>query len=116
MLAIGNFRTSIYDFADFGILLALIGGLLALRVQMLTRQHEGRSFVQLYAFSGLVVVSGLVCFLLDENLFRMSPVVKVPMYATLGTSICFAFAFSVTDIGGVMCARRDPHAEQLASS
>lgn len=42
--------------------------------------------------------SGVLCFLLDENLFTISKTTKVPLYMVLGVSVCFAFTFSALDL------------------
>ena len=87
--------------ADFGLLFLFIGGALLWRVNTILRATTSRSATQLYVFGGLVVVSGISCFLLDEQLFRVSSVLKIPLYTMLGTSVTFAFAFSIVDLMNV---------------
>jgi hypothetical protein len=44
-------------------------------------------------------VSGLLCFLLEEDWFiHMSPTYKIPVYSILGVSVCFALLFSLIDV------------------
>lgn len=52
----------------------------------------------LFCFSSLVFLSGVLCFVLDENLFSLSSGIKVPLYLMLGISVCFAFTFSAMDL------------------
>mmetsp|Transcript_1285 Transcript_1285/g.1334 ORF Transcript_1285/g.1334 Transcript_1285/m.1334 type:complete len:174 (-) Transcript_1285:150-671(-) len=50
-------------------------------------------------FAMLVLGSGLLCFSLEKNWFKtISASAKVPSYALLGTSISFAFIYSVMDL------------------
>ncbi|CAD7926904.1 unnamed protein product [Amoebophrya sp. A25] len=50
-------------------------------------------------FSYLVIVSGILCFMLERDwYFRMSPFTKVPLYSILGISVSFALTFSVIDL------------------
>ncbi|KAA0153354.1 hypothetical protein FNF27_02796 [Cafeteria roenbergensis] len=86
----------------FGFLFLFIGGALLWRVGSVLRATSSSSATQLYVFGGLVVASGLSCFLLDEHLFRFSPIVKIPLYVMLGTSVTFAFAFSIVDLMNVI--------------
>jgi hypothetical protein len=90
--------------ADFGLLFLFIGGALLWRVNSILRATSSKSATQLYVFGALVIVSGLSCFLLDENIFQLSPLVKIPLYTMLGTSITFAFAFSIVDLLNVSTA------------
>ena len=38
----------------------------------------------LQVFSGMIFASGLLCFILDENWFQFSFIVKIPLYGILG--------------------------------
>ena len=87
--------------SDFGFLFLFIGGALLWRVSSVLRATSSSSATQLYVFGGLVVASGLACFLLDEHMFRFSPIIKIPLYVMLGTSVTFAFAFSIVDLMNV---------------
>jgi hypothetical protein len=52
-----------------------------------------------FLFSCLVITSGLCCFMLEKRwLTGLTPAFKTPLYAMLGTSLCFAFTFSVVDL------------------
>eukprot|EP00948_MAST-09A_sp_MAST-9A-sp1_P002780 g2780.t1 len=60
--------------------------------QMTTRQRS------LLIFGCLVILSGLACFILDEEWFRWSYLMKIPFYALLGTALTFSLVFSIIDI------------------
>lgn len=49
-------------------------------------------------FAGFVVLSGLLCFVLDTRLFNWSAALKVPLYTVLGMAVCFALVFSSIDL------------------
>ena len=49
-------------------------------------------------FASLVIVSGILCFVLDENWVHLSSGAKVPLYTLLGISVCFALVFSSIDV------------------
>lgn len=79
----------------FGILFILIASLILWRVS--TGDHPKPCL--LLTFSALVLLSGILCFILEENWFiRMSPSWKVPMYSILGVAVCFALLFSIIDL------------------
>lgn len=90
--------------ADFGLLFLFIGFGVLWRVRSILRATASQSSSYAYVFGGLVIASGLACFILDENIFRLSPVLKVPLYVMLGTSVTFAFAFCIVDLMNVMGA------------
>jgi hypothetical protein len=51
-----------------------------------------------------VLVSGLLCFVLEKNWFiNMSPGLKVPLYSILGVAVCFALLFSIIDLLNYCC-------------
>ena len=83
----------------FGTLFLLIGGIIFWRIYT-----GGPGMGQparkplLVAFASLVVISGILCFVLDEQWFRMSPTTKIPLYTLLGVSVCFALVFSSIDV------------------
>merc|ERR1712060_51710 len=53
----------------------------------------------LAAFALLIIVSGLICFTLEQQWYHgLSPLMKVPLYMILGTSVAFALTFSVVDL------------------
>ena len=90
--------------ADFGLLFLFIGVGVLWRVRSILQATASQSSSHAYVFGGLVIASGLACFILDENIFRLSPVLKVPLYVMLGTSVTFAFAFCIVDLINVMGA------------
>jgi len=53
----------------------------------------------LTSLSLLVMLSGILCFVLDKDWFiRLGAIEKVPLYSILGISVCFALLFSVIDL------------------
>jgi len=51
------------------------------------------------SFSSLVLVSGVSCFLLERDWSKtISPGMKVPMYMSLGVSLCFSVSFTTVDM------------------
>lgn len=55
-----------------------------------------RGLLTVFAF--FVIISGVLCFLLDTRLFHWSAATKVPLYTVLGMAVCFALMFSSIDI------------------
>ena len=84
--------------ALFGAVLILLGGLMIWR--KLWERHETPLMRTLIlAFSTLVLLAGLSCFLLERDWFKtISPNLKVPMYMALGVSLCFSLTFTVVDL------------------
>jgi hypothetical protein len=79
----------------FGFLFLLIGSIIGYRVW--TGDHP-KPFL-LASFSAMVLLSGLLCFMLEEAWFiRTSPTWKIPVYSLLGVSVCFALLFSLIDV------------------
>ena len=64
------------------------------------RRHEtGCTRVLVLSFSGLVLVAGASCFLLEKDWFkRIPPRAKVPLYVSLGVSLCFSITFTCVDL------------------
>ena len=82
----------------FGIVLVLLGGLMIWRKLFEEHQYPMTRLLVL-AFSTLVLLSGVACFLLEKDWFnKIPPRAKVPMYMFLGISLCFAVAFSLVDL------------------
>ena len=51
------------------------------------------------AFGGLIVFSGALCFVLEQNWFmHLGVYVKVPLYGILGISISYALTFAIVDL------------------
>lgn len=86
-----------YTLQYFGVLFAAVGIIILIRV---LRKGAASSKMRnmLLFFSVLITVSGVMCVLLDENWFSFSPPTKVPMFTVVGTSVCFAFVFSLLDL------------------
>jgi hypothetical protein len=77
------------------VLFILIGAIIMWRIRVTSVSGRKPALV---AFAALVLVSGVLCFLLDEHWFRMSYMTKVPLYALLGIAVCFALTFSCIDV------------------
>ena len=84
----------------FGVSLTFMGLLIIYRVHSMSQQLSKRSISSYFvmAFASLVVVSGLLCFILEKNWFSINPTMKVPMYSILGVALWFALTFSIMDI------------------
>jgi hypothetical protein len=102
----------------FGIVLVLLGGLMIWRKLFEENQYPATRFLVL-AFSTLVLLSGIACFLLEKDWFnKIPPRAKIPMYMLLGISLCFAVAFSLVDLLNLYADRCSPFArgQPLVSS
>jgi len=93
--------------AIFGLCLMTIGGIILWRVKPLPGERLTRWRILVCGFSLMVLLSGMMCFLLNKNwIIRLSPGLKLPMYTMLGTSLCFALTFSIVDmLNNVSCSR-----------
>ena len=78
--------------AVFGLVLVLLGALMIWR--KLWEEHQyPRTRLLVVAFSVLVLLSGIACFLLEKDWFnKIPPRAKIPMYMLLGIPLCFAAA------------------------
>ena len=84
----------------FGILFILIGSVILWRVR--TGGHP-KPYL-LTGFSIMIIISGLLCFILEKNWFTsISAATKVPLYTILGVSVTFALMFSLVDILNYFC-------------
>mmetsp|Transcript_83714 Transcript_83714/g.240618 ORF Transcript_83714/g.240618 Transcript_83714/m.240618 type:complete len:233 (-) Transcript_83714:209-907(-) len=86
----------------FGVLFIIVGGIILWRI---FSQESGDGMGSsankqpLAAFGCLIILSGLICFTLEQQWYRgTSPILKVPLYMILGTSVAFALTFSVVDL------------------
>lgn len=86
----------------FGILFIAVGGIILWRI---FSQEAGDGMGStakrkpLAAFALLIITSGLICFTLEQQWYHgLSPLMKVPLYMILGTSVAFALTFSVVDL------------------
>lgn len=84
----------------FGVLFILVGCLILWRVV----SHEATDPMQmkkvhLAVFAGIIILSGMLCFMLDRRLFQgLAPWMKVPLYTVLGLAVAFALTFSIVDL------------------
>ena len=94
--------------AVFGLVLVLLGALMIWR--KLWEEHQyPRTRLLVVAFSVLVLLSGIACFLLEKDWFnKIPPRTKVPMYMFLGISLCFALSFSLVDLLNLYWDRCSP--------
>ena len=82
----------------FGVVLLLLGSLMIWR-KLWERHETGCTRVLVLSFSGLVLVAGASCFLLEKDWFkRIPPRAKVPLYVSLGVSLCFSITFTCVDL------------------
>ena len=82
----------------FGLVLLLLGSLMIWR-KLWERHEVGCTRALVLSFSGLVLVAGVSCFLLEKDWFRtIPPKAKVPMYMSLGVSLCFSITFTLVDL------------------
>lgn len=86
----------------FGILFIVVGGIILWRIFSQDAGDGMGSTAKrkpLAAFALLIIVSGLICFTLEQKWYHgMAPIFKVPLYVVLGTSVAFALTFSVVDL------------------
>mmetsp|Transcript_24133 Transcript_24133/g.39319 ORF Transcript_24133/g.39319 Transcript_24133/m.39319 type:complete len:232 (+) Transcript_24133:42-737(+) len=86
----------------FGFLFIVVGGIIIWRIfsqdVAYTKESVGKRQM-LVVFGLLIILSGLICFTLEQHWYKgMSPMMKVPVYTILGTSVAFALTFSVVDL------------------
>merc|ERR1712113_317108 len=86
----------------FGILFIVVGGIILWRIFSQDAGDGMGSTAKrkpLAAFALLIVLSGLICFTLQRQWYHgLTPMMKVPLYIILGTSVAFALTFSVVDL------------------
>eukprot|EP00941_MAST-03F_sp_MAST-3F-sp1_P003111 g3111.t1 len=80
----------------FGILFCAIGLIVGVRVFRSPVPSDKRNV--LVFFAAMVIFSGILCIVLDEQWFKFAAVYKVPLYIIVGMSVCFAFTFSLLDL------------------
>lgn len=99
-LALIEISVSLMFSAYFGGLFILVGCLILWRVT----SHQALDplpmpKVYLSAFAGIIVLSGVLCFLLDRKVFvGLRPWMKVPLYTILGSAVSFAMTFAIVDV------------------
>lgn len=86
----------------FGVLFIVVGGIVLWRIfSQEAGDSMGASTAErkpLAAFGCLIIFSGIICFTLEQQWYHgLSPIVKVPLYTILGTSVAFALTFSIVD-------------------
>lgn len=86
----------------FGLLFIVIGGLIFWKVYVTIipdEDHGVNKRTCLLAFATLIIFSGIICFVLENDWFiGITSIVRVPIYTILGLSISFAIAFSLVDV------------------
>jgi len=86
----------------FGILFIVVGGIILWRIFSQDASDGMGSTAKrkpLTAFALLIILSGLICFTLERQWYHgLTPLMKVPLYVILGTSVAFALTFSVVDL------------------
>merc|ERR1711904_575775 len=84
----------------FGILFIVVGAIILWRIFSQDCDPSSKAKRKpLAAFAALIIVSGVICFALERQWYMgMTPLMKVPLYIVLGTSVAFALTFSVVDL------------------
>lgn len=95
----------------FGLLFIIVGAIILWRVKQQSERvsvgygvqpepHSEERRRQLTLFGCLILVSGFMCFLLEDPhwWFKLTTLTKVPFYSILGVSVSFALTFSVIDM------------------
>merc|ERR1719203_1712050 len=55
--------------------------------------------IYLSSFAAVIILSGILCFLLDRKVFAgLRPWMKVPLYTILGSAVSFAMTFAIVDV------------------
>ncbi|OEH78433.1 uncharacterized protein LOC34617344 [Cyclospora cayetanensis] len=82
-----------------GIVFITVGAVILWRINVnADGASQGRK-LQLTFFAGLIVFSGVLCFVLKRNWFvGLHAIAKVPLYTILGVSVAFALTFSLVDV------------------
>lgn len=82
----------------FGVLFVVVGVFMLWRIKSQDPADQEQKKLE-HAFSIIVIVAGLLCFLLKKNwCVGLTPIMKIPLYTILGTSISFALTFSLVDL------------------
>ena len=85
----------------FGFLFIFVGVIILWRMfsQDGAADMQGGKRTPLIAFACLIILLGVLCFTPEQQWYHgMSPILKVPLYTVLGTSVAFARTFSVVDL------------------
>eukprot|EP00658_Telonema_sp_P-2_P032642 TRINITY_DN2411_c0_g2_i2.p1 TRINITY_DN2411_c0_g2~~TRINITY_DN2411_c0_g2_i2.p1 ORF type:complete len:216 (+),score=54.89 TRINITY_DN2411_c0_g2_i2:195-842(+) len=97
---------SFFEAVMFGMVLLMVGCFMIWRA-VATGEIQPPALYRgvMMVFGGLVAVSGVCCFMLQENWHvGMTPTAKVPIYFMLGTTICFSVIFGFGEIVNVCAA------------
>ncbi|CDI78101.1 hypothetical protein, conserved [Eimeria acervulina] len=82
-----------------GIVFITVGAVILWRINVNADGASQGRRLQLTFFAGLIVFSGVLCFLLKRNWFvGLHAIFKVPLYTVLGVSVAFALTFSLVDV------------------
>eukprot|EP00922_Rhytidocystis_sp_ex-Travisia-forbesii_P025739 GHVS01037752.1.p1 GENE.GHVS01037752.1~~GHVS01037752.1.p1 ORF type:complete len:295 (+),score=68.76 GHVS01037752.1:166-1050(+) len=83
----------------FGLLFISVGAIILWRINGNVSDHAQSRKLQLMFFALLIILSGVLCFVLERNWFiGLNRFAKVPIYVLLGISIAFALTFSLVDL------------------
>eukprot|EP00922_Rhytidocystis_sp_ex-Travisia-forbesii_P033737 GHVS01050118.1.p1 GENE.GHVS01050118.1~~GHVS01050118.1.p1 ORF type:complete len:301 (+),score=49.25 GHVS01050118.1:283-1185(+) len=83
----------------FGLLFISVGGVILWRLNGNVSEQAQARKLQLMFFALLIILSGILCFVLERNWFiGLNRFAKVPIYVLLGISIAFALTFSLVDL------------------
>ncbi|KAF8821842.1 putative membrane protein [Cardiosporidium cionae] len=90
---------SVFFSMYFGFLFVTVGMVLIWRLSVNNSEEARSRRVQLLFFAGMIILSGMLCFILKRNWFMgLNPIFKIPIYSLLGVSIAFALTFSIVDM------------------
>lgn len=83
----------------FGILFVVVGLIILWRISANSDPDAQSRKQHLTFFAALIVLSGVLCFVLEKNWFvGLHTLAKVPLYMVLGISVSFALTFSLVDL------------------
>jgi hypothetical protein len=84
----------------FGLSLLLLGSVIIWRVVSSDNEKPAsRIRTATLAFSAVVVLAGVSCFLVEKDFIRGLPAAaKVPLYSLVGTALAFAMTFSIVEL------------------
>lgn len=83
----------------FGSLLIIVGFIIIWRLNSIVSHEALRRRTHLRLFALSIILSGLLCFILERNWFTDLPLLlKTIVYTIIGISVSFALTFSIVDI------------------
>ncbi|CAE8627834.1 unnamed protein product [Polarella glacialis] len=90
----------------FGFLFVVVGGIILWRIFSQDSADSKESQAKrrpLAAFALIIILSGLICFTLEQHWYRSrSPLMKVPLYTILGTAVAFVRPGEATLLSGFL--------------